>query len=98
MARTTYIQDPVTHKLIPKEEYYQQIDVNAPTVIGDIKPYKSMATGEMITSRSVHREHLKKHGLVEIGNETKYLKNAPPPQDNRLKEQIARAVYDKLRY
>ena len=38
-------------------------------VIGDIKPYKSMKTGEMITSRSKHREHLKKHGLQELGNE-----------------------------
>ena len=38
-------------------------------VMPDIKPYKSMKTGEMITSRSKHREHLKKHGLQELGNE-----------------------------
>jgi hypothetical protein len=43
-------------------------------VMPDIQPYQSMADGTMITSRSEHREHLKKHGLQEIGNETKYLK------------------------
>ena len=33
------------------------------------KPYKSMITGELITSRSKHREHLRRHGYQEIGNE-----------------------------
>ena len=38
-------------------------------VMPDIKPYKSMITGETITSRSKHREHLKRHGCIEVGNE-----------------------------
>lgn len=97
MARTTYIQDPVTHKLIPKSEYYAQQDVNAPMIIGDIQPYKSMIDGRMITSRSQHRNHLKQHGMIEVGNETKYLKNQERPQSN-VKEQIARQVYEKLKY
>ena len=41
----------------------------APMVIADIQPYKSMLTGEMITSRSQHRDHLKSHGCTEVGNE-----------------------------
>jgi hypothetical protein len=41
----------------------------APMVIGDIQPYRSMHTGEMIMSRSNHKAHLKQHKLVEIGNE-----------------------------
>lgn len=41
----------------------------APMVIADIQPYKSMLTGEMITSRSQHRDHLKSHGCSEVGNE-----------------------------
>jgi len=41
----------------------------APMVIADIQPYKSQLTGEMITSRSQHRDHLKSHGCVEVGNE-----------------------------
>lgn len=47
--------------------------VTAPYVIADIQPYQSMIDGRMITSRSAHREHLKAHGCIEIGNETKYL-------------------------
>jgi len=42
----------------------------APMVMADIQPYRSMATGEMITSRSHHRAHLNSHGLIEVGNET----------------------------
>ena len=38
-------------------------------VMPDIKPYKSMITGEVISSRSKHREHLKRHGCIEVGNE-----------------------------
>jgi hypothetical protein len=96
--RQRYIQDPVTHQLIPAEEYYQRSEVNAPMVMGDIQPYQSMATGEMITSRSRHREHLKQHGLIEVGNETKYIsqkKEIAPPTG--LKERIAEIANAKLR-
>jgi putative FmdB family regulatory protein len=48
--------------------------VSAPYVAADMSPYRSMITGEMITSRSQHRAHLKAHNCIEIGNETKYLK------------------------
>lgn len=34
------------------------------------KPYKSMITGEWIHSRAQHREHLRRHGMVEIGNDS----------------------------
>jgi len=48
--------------------------VTAPYVAPDIAPYRSMITGEMITSRSRHREHLREHGCIEIGNEIEHLK------------------------
>lgn len=67
-------------------------------VMGDIQPYQSMVTGEMITSRSQHREHLKRHSLVEIGNETKYLtKREPIKPPPGLKQTIAEVVNCKLR-
>lgn len=55
-------------------------------VQGDIQPYRSMVTGEMIESRSHHRAHLKQHGKVEIGNEQ--IKAPPPPKrdDSRIRE------------
>lgn len=52
-------------------------------VVSDIQPYKSMIDGSMITSRSRHREHLKAHGCIEVGNET--MKNEPPKPISREK-------------
>lgn len=33
------------------------------------KPYQSMITGELITSRAKHREHLRRYGYQEVGND-----------------------------
>lgn len=41
----------------------------APMVAPDIHPYRSMIDGSLITSRSKHREHLRDHGCIEVGNE-----------------------------
>jgi hypothetical protein len=41
----------------------------APQVIKDIDPYVSQIDGSLITSRSQHRDHLRQHGCVEVGNE-----------------------------
>lgn len=61
-------------------------------ILPDIKPYKSMITGEMITSRSKHREHLRAHGCIEVGNETKYLQPKPLQSPPGLKETLIRAT------
>ena len=42
-------------------------------VYDDIQPYQSHITGEMITSKSQHKAHLKQHDCIEVGNE-------PPPK------------------
>ncbi len=68
---------------------------SAPMVMPDIQPYKSMITGETINSRSRHREHLRDHDCIEVGNETDYMvknriKPAAPPG---LKEEMIRAAY-----
>lgn len=68
--KKVYVQDPVTFKLVLREEY-TGASADAPYVMSDIQPYKSMITGEMITSRSVHRDHLRQHNCTEIGNEIK---------------------------
>ena len=51
---------------------------DAPMVMPDIAPYRSMIDGSLISSRSRHREHLKAHGYVEIGNDSS-LKQPPQP-------------------
>lgn len=62
----------------------------------DIKPYKSMVDGTMITSRSQHRNHLRRHNCIEVGDEDP-LKHAPKaPQNNRvevLKHQLANMTH-----
>lgn len=63
-----------------------------PLIMPDIKPYVSMQDGSLITSRSRHREHLRMHNLIEIGNETKYLQPKPLKSPPGLKETIIRAT------
>lgn len=38
-------------------------------IMPDIQPYQSMCDGTMVMGRRQHREHLKVHGVVEVGNE-----------------------------
>lgn len=68
-------------------------------VLPDIAPYQSMVTGEWISSRSKHREHLKQHGMTEVGNETKYLTQRPkvPDLPKGLKETLIRVTQDEYR-
>lgn len=67
-------------------------------VMRDIVAYRSMIDGSVIGSRSRHREHLREHACIEIGNEVKHMKPfgdyAPPPG---RKEAIIRAFNDKER-
>ena len=37
-------------------------------VVDDLKPYKSMLDGEMISGRREHREHLRKNDMQEVGS------------------------------
>jgi hypothetical protein len=49
----------------------------------------------MITSRSVHRDHLRQHNCIEIGNE-KMESKPPPPVDTRrevMRQQLANMTH-----
>lgn len=91
--RGSYIQDK-TGKLVPKDEFYASGEVNAPMVLPDIQGYQSQVTGEWIGSRSQHRQHLKEHRLVEIGNETKAHMTKPAQKVDR--EGIRRSIHESL--
>lgn len=41
----------------------------AAMIMPDIAPYRSTIDGSEITSRSRHREHLREHNCIEVGNE-----------------------------
>jgi hypothetical protein len=83
-TRGSFVFDRETNQLVPKDEYYgSSTQVNAPMVIPDIAGYKSMVTGEWIGSRSTHRQHLKEHRLVEVGNELKAHTTRQAPKVDR---------------
>lgn len=94
--RKRYIQDPETLELIEADKFYAP-SVNAPMVMGDIAPYRSMVTGEIITSRSRHREHLRDHNCIEVGNETKYIQPRPMTPPPGLKQTLIEVAHQKFR-
>ena len=91
--RKSYVQ--INGQLYDKDEF--RVEPVAPEVMPDIKPYRSMATGEIINSRSRHREHLKDHGYVEVGNDSslqaKY-KGMPQTNPQQLREILRAQVND----
>lgn len=70
--------------------------VCAPMVMADIQPYKSMLTGEMITSRSQHKAHLKSHGCVEVGNETMQPKKSSWIEQKTQKETLRKEIAARI--
>jgi hypothetical protein len=90
--RRRWIQDPLTNKFIPEEEYVRPEIGQAPIVMGDIEPYRNVVDGRVITSRSHHRRFLREHGLIEVGNEKMTLPKYKPAPG--LKEDIRRAMGD----
>ena len=79
----------------------KMIKRQAPMVSSDIGGYVSQIDGSYIESRSKHREHLKRHGMVELGNDVpkqqKVVEISKKSQEQR-KQMIAEIAYSKLRY
>jgi hypothetical protein len=78
--------------------YYREGDlgqenVSGPQVVRDIEPYKSMVTGEMITGRRQHRDHLRAYNCEEIGNEKMESRPVAPKGPSR-QESLHRMLAD----
>jgi hypothetical protein len=73
----------------------------APMVMSDIQGHISMADGTWVSSRSKHRENLKRNNCVEIGDAVpttqKPIEFSRKEQEAR-KRQIAEIAYSKLTY
>ena len=73
----------------------------APMVMPDIEGHISMADGTWVSSRSKHRENLKRNNCVELGNDAptqqKTIEFSRKDQEAR-KRQIAEIAYSKLNY
>jgi len=70
-------------------------------VMSDIEGYISQVDGTWIKSRSHHRDHLKQHRMIELGNDVpmqrKPAEISKKSQEAR-KRQIAELAYAKLNY
>ena len=80
-------------------EKQANVRMTAPRVMSDIGGYISQVDGSWIDSRSKHRDHLKRHNMIELGNDVPMQQKQVSASENKArKETIARQVYEKLRY
>lgn len=73
----------------------------APMVISDIEGHISMADGTWVSSRSKHRENLKRNNCVELGNDVptqQKVHEFSRKEQQERKQQIAEIAYSKLNY
>lgn len=68
--------------------------LSAPQVMPDNTCYRSMQTGEMITSRTQHKNHLKQHGLIEVGNEK--MEQKPFTRTRKEKQELRQEIAARL--
>ena len=72
----------------------------APMVMSDIEGHISMADGQWVSSRSKHRENLKRNHCVEIGNDVpmqQKVHTLSRAENESRKRQIAELTYEKIR-
>jgi hypothetical protein len=55
--------------LAPEYSPANRSELPAPMVMRDIGEYRSPIDGTQITTRSQHRDHVKRHDVIEVGNE-----------------------------
>lgn len=70
-------------------------------IMGDIEPYQAVATDiatgapPIITSRSQHREYLKRNDFVELGNDMPKHTSRAEPDTKEIGHQIKRVMDEK---
>jgi hypothetical protein len=72
----------------------------APAIMPDIQGHISMADGSWVSSRSKHRENLKRNNCIEIGNDVSFEQKKPEfsrKEQEARKREIAEITYAKLR-
>lgn len=72
----------------------------APMVMSDIEGHISMADGQWVSSRSKHRENLKRNNCIEIGNDVPMQQKKhelSTKEREHLKRTIAEVTHAKLR-
>ena len=67
-------------------------------IMPEIEPYVSQITGELITSRAKHREHLRRHGFTEVGNDSSLTKpyTGMPDTNPQGRKELLRAQVNAM--
>lgn len=95
--RQRYIQDRHTGKLIPADEYFDtHSEINAPSVLADMQAYRSPLDGSIVDGRAAHRQHMRKHGVIEVGNEKLTQRATKSIDDNRHRESLRKDIAKTL--
>lgn len=110
----SWIVDPKTGELIPKDEYYfrkyiesehlqmtngnQKVQLNF--ISDTMDATRHMADGKYYTSKKAFRDATKRAGCIEIGNETKYLEKPREYKklDRRKRRDDIRKAINDLKY
>ncbi|OJW29856.1 MAG: hypothetical protein BGO51_06145 [Rhodospirillales bacterium 69-11] len=106
IERGAWVLDPDTLRWVPKDQYRRAVqrsrearrmrsDLPSPQVMRDIRPFVNVAVdGAEISSRSAKREMMKRHDLIEIGNEKRITKRQGLKRLPSVKNSIKRAVQE----
>ena len=65
MATRSWIQHPITGKLIPRDEYVRPSMNKSAYVHGDVESFVSPITQEVISDRAQLRRHNAEHGVTD---------------------------------
>ena len=95
-----YIWDSEARAFVSPGEYHAKAMAGVkrskryavPTMILDMAPYRSPVTGEMVSSRSRHRDILHRHGLEELGNDKVNLGRRQPVPLPSAKKAVKEAI------
>lgn len=68
----------------------------APMIQPDIGAYRSMVDGSMIEGRKAHREHLRRHGVREVGNDALSLAKPRATGDSPIRKELIRAQVNEM--
>lgn len=86
MARQSFVYRD--GKVIPKEDARPRPGLQ---IITDIAPYQSIVDRSVIGGRRQHRDHLRAHGCIEVGNEPVKPQARPDMPVGSVGEDVKRA-------
>jgi hypothetical protein len=64
----TYLGSDSRNHLLPEYGGDEIVDNGSAYLLPDKSPYVSPLDGSYVTSRSTHREHMRRHGVIEAGD------------------------------